>query len=347
MKLLYTTTLLGLLLIACGGGSSSEDTPTPVEPPTTVEPTSAPLVSFSISDAPSDSVTSVNVTFSSISLKSDNDDEDDDSGLEIPILDDSGNPTTMTIDLMDYQGGDEKLIISNIEVSAGDYTSFVLNTSDCPQNQNGSTEFCWVVDSEGIKPLKTPSNKLKLGAFSISSDLEQAYTIEFNLRSSMTNTAGGASYNLKPHGIRIVNGAEVGSLTGVVDVNLLTAGDECETVFEENTDHGKVVYLYEGDIAEGTVMGDEYDPNEAQNEIPDNVVMPYASDSISFDTDTDIISYAFAHLPAGNYTVAFSCSAVGDGSVEYDGLTISNPSEQQHSVTISANVESTANFIEN
>ena len=106
----------------------------------------------------------------------------------------------------------------------------------------------------------------------------------------MTNTAAGASYNLKHHGIRIVNRAGVGSLTGIADVNLLTSGDKCEKVFEEDTEHGKVVYIFQGFIALDAVMGDEFDPDEALNEIPDNVVMPYASDSISFDTDTDIHS---------------------------------------------------------
>ncbi len=328
------------LLISCGSDSSSDETPTPAEP----QPT--PIVSFSISDAPVDSVTSVNVTFSSITLKSDDNDEDDDSGLNLPILDDAGNPTTITINLMDYQNGEQKLIIDNVEVVAGDYKNLILNTSGCPQNQNGSTEFCWVVDDEGIKTLKTPSNKLKLGAFSVSTQAEQAFTIEFNLRSSMTNTAGGSSYNLKPHGISIVDSAGVGSLTGSVDVNLLTAGDDCETVYEENTDHGKVIYLYEGEIVQGALMGDEFDPDVAQNTIPDNVVMPYASDSIALDRDTGIYNYHLAHLPEGDYTVAFSCSAVGDDSEEYEGVMIANPSNQQHSVTIEASVESVVDFTE-
>jgi len=311
-----------------------------------VVPSPTPLVSFSISDAPADSVTSVNITISSITLKSANDNEDDDSGLDLPIIDDAGDATTMTIDLMDYQSGDEKLIITNVEVPAGDYDNLVLNTSGCPQNQNGSTEFCWVVDGEGIKTLKTPSNKLKLGTFSVSDESEQAYTLEFNLRSSMTNTAGGAAYNLKPHGIRIVNGAEVGSLTGTVDVNLLSAGDGCETVFEQDTDHGKIVYLYEGELALDGVMGDEFDPDEAQNEVPANVIMPYASDAITFDADSDIYSYTFAHLPAGNYTLALSCSAINDDSEEYDAIIIANPVEQQHEITIEANAETVMNFTE-
>ncbi|MCW8834224.1 MAG: DUF4382 domain-containing protein, partial [Colwellia sp.] len=262
--------LLSFFLMSCGGGSSttetSEPAPTPAPDPA---PSPLPVISFSISDAPSDSVTAVNVTFSSITLKSAGDDDDDNSGLDFPILDDDGNPTTMTIDLMAYQNGEQKLIIENVEVAMGEYQNLILNTSGCPQNQNGSTEFCWVVDAEGIKTLKTPSNKLKLGGFNVSEDSEQAYTIEFNLRSSMTSTANGASYNLKPHGIRIVDSTSVGSLVGTVDANLLTVGEGCETVYQEDSDHGKVVYLYEGDVADEAVLADEFDPDVAENVVPD------------------------------------------------------------------------------
>jgi hypothetical protein len=338
---LFLLVFLPFFLISCGGGSSSNETPVP-DP----EPTPLPLISFSISDAPSDSVTSVNVTFNSITLKSTGDDDEDDSGLEIPILDDSGNPSAMTIDLMEYQNGEKKLIIDNVQIASGEYKNLVLNTSGCPQNQNGSTEFCWVVDSEGIKTLKTPSNKLKLGAFTITSETEQSYTIEFNLRSSLTATANSSSYNLKPHGIRIVNGNEVGSLLGSVDANLLTIADGCEAIYQEDSDHGKIVYLYQGELAVEAIMGDEFDSEEAQNTIPENVVMPYASDSLTFDSDDASYNYGFSHLPAGVYTVAFSCSAIEDDSEEYDSIKIANPENQQHNIIIEANVELIQNFTE-
>lgn len=337
----FTTTLCCWLVVSCGGDYDTKQAPIIVEPPAT------PLVTFAVSDAPSDLVTSVNVTFSSITLKSENDNEDDDSGLNLPILNDAGEPTTMTINLMDYQQGDEKIIIDNVEIAAGAYKNLILNTSGCPQNQNGSTEFCWVVDEQGIKTLKTPSNKLKLGALSVSDEANQSYTIEFNLRSSMTTTAAGASYNLKPHGIRIVDGSDVGSLSGIIDANLLTAGEGCATVYLENSDHGKVVYLYSGNIADDALMGDEFDADVAQNVIPDNLVQPYASDAIDFNTDTATYHYTFAHLPAGDYTVAFSCSAVGDDAEEYDGIMIANPANQRHGVAIEADIESIVNFTEN
>lgn len=252
----------------------------------------------------------------------------------------------MTVDLMEYQNGDQKLIIDNVQIAAGEYNNLVLNTSGCPQNQNGSTEFCWVVDSEGIKTLKTPSNKLRLGTFNITDETEQSYTIEFNLKSSMTTTANGSSYNLKPHGIRIINGNDVGSLLGSVDVNLLTIGDGCEAVYQEDSDHGKVVYLYQGDVAADAILGDEFDPEKAQNVIPDNVIMPYASDSLTFDADAGSYNYSFSHLSADIYTLAFSCGATGDDSEEYDEIKIANPENQQHMVTIEANVELIQNFTE-
>lgn len=333
---LFIMVLVSFSLISCGGSSSEGEV--------IISPT--PLVSFAIADAPADSVTSVNVTFSSITLKSTSDDEDDESGINIPILDDDGNPTTQTIDVMDYQNGEELIIIENFELAAGDYSNLILNTSGCPQNPNGSDEFCWVIDNDTRKPLKTPSNKLKLGSFSVSDDEQQIYTIEFNLRSSLTSTAGGSAFNLKPHGIRIVESTEVGTLQGSVDVNLLSAGEGCESNFLENTDHGKVVYLYQGEMVEGAVFVDEFDPDEAENTRPENAVKPYGSDTLSFDVDTNRYVYNFSHLPTGNYTVAFSCSAVGDSANEYDDIAIANPEVQIHIVTIEKGIDLIQNFTE-
>jgi len=342
--------LLGcFILSSCGGGGSSESAtmPTPTPPPTSTPVATSALVSFSVSDAPVDGVISVNVTFDSITLKSSDDDADDDSGFNVSVLDSNGDPSTMTINLMDFQDGESKLIIENTEIDIGDYSSFILNTSGCPQNQNGSTEFCWVEDGEGIKTLKTPSNKLKLGTFSVSSETEQSYTIEFNLRSSLTSTANGASYNLKPHGVRIVNADTTGSVTGAVDVALLNAGEEsCETVFLAETDHGKVMYLYESDAIGENTLADEFDADNAVNELPENLIAPYASDTITFNTETETYHYSFSHVEQGNYTLAFSCSAVADDPVEYDSLLIPNPPLQFHTIEIVSGEEIVQDFTE-
>jgi hypothetical protein len=343
--------LLGSFIVSsCGGGGSPDSaTTTPTTPPPTPTPiaTSA-LVSFSVADAPADGVISVNVTFDSITLKSSDNDGDDDSGINVPIIDSDGNPSAMTINLMDFQDGESKLFIENTEIDIGDYSSFIINTFGCPQNQNGSTEFCWVEDVGGIKTLKTPSNKLKLGAFSVSAETEQSYTIEFNLRSSLTSTANGASYNLKPHGVRIVNADTAGSVTGTVNVALLNpSGEEsCEAVFQAETDHGKVVYLYKTALIGDNTLADEFDADNAENEIPENLIAPYASDAITFNAESDTYHYNFSHVEQGNYMVAFSCSAVGDDPVEYNNLVIPNPLLQLHAFEIISGEEIVKNFTE-
>jgi len=332
-----------VLLISCGG-SSENVTPEPVVPES---PT--PLISFAIADAPADSVTEVWVTLSSITLKSASDDDDDDSGITLPILGDDELP--LLINLMDYQNGEEFMIIDNAEVPSGNYTNLILNTSGCAQNPNGSDQDCWVIDSDTRKPLKTPSNKLRLGEFNVSDEAQQKYTIEVSLRSSLTSTAGGAAFNLKPHGIRIVG--IVGSLSGTVDVNLLnpaTDDDRCDEVFVANTNHGKVVYLYQGDIAEDSVLVDEFDPDFALNERPENAISPYASDSLSYDAEANdgagAYQFNFSHLPVGEYTVAFSCSAVDDSAKEYEAIMIADPTEQKHTITIEANIDKIQDFTE-
>ena len=307
MNLFLKTTIaccISTALIGCGSDSSDS------------EPTTA-KVSFSIADAPVDNALEVNVTYQSITLKRNGEDD-----IELPLVDEEGNEAPQQINLLDYQNGDSLLILSEVELPVGDYQELIINTQGCPQNQNGSTEDCNVVEEDGsILPLKTPSNKLRLGGFTVSVEATQAYTIDFNLRKSLVSTANESSYNLKPHGVTIVDNQSVGSIFGSVDANLFMAGETCEA------DTGNVVYLYAGLVDETSVLGDEFDP-DVDNNVPEDVVAPYASKMLQLDDSTDLYSYSFNFLPAGDYTLAFSCSAVNDDPEYYDEIMIADPAEQ-------------------
>jgi hypothetical protein len=315
---LIASLILGLT--ACGSDDSDS------------QPTTA-LVSFSIADAPVDSAQEVNVSYASLTLQ--RTDQDD---IELPIEDENGDP--ISINLLDYQNGDSLLVLSDAELPVGEYSELIINTYECPQNQNGDTQYCNVVeDSNAVLPLKTPSNKLRLGGFTVTTEGTQAYTIDFNLRKSLVSTAGGASYNLKPHGVTIIDNTTVGNVSGTVDPNLLSAG-ECVA------DTGNVVYLYTSPIAEESVLGDEFDP-EIDTEVPANVVQPYASKMVQLDSETGEYSYSFAHLPAADYLLAFSCSAVNDDPELYDEILIADPSEQQATISVVSGETTEYNFVEN
>ncbi|MDE1231373.1 DUF4382 domain-containing protein [Vibrio aestuarianus] len=295
-------------------------------------------VSFSITDAPVDTAVEVNVTYKSLIFLR-NGQED----IIVPLVNDEGEATTQQINLLDYQNGNSLLILNEVELPVGQYDNLIIETEGCAQNPNGSTDYCNVVDANGTYPLKTPSNKLKLGSFTVSVEATQAYTIDFNLRKSLVSTANGQSFNLKPHGITIVESKGVGSVSGKVDVNLLTAGN-CPI-------DGNVVYLYQGNytnelgqVLEGFVLGDEFDP-AVDKSVPENVVAPYASKMVE-SADAGY-SYSFNFLPQGDYTLAFSCSAIDDNPETYDKIVIADPIDQVKHFTLTEGENLESDFFEN
>ena len=209
------------LLSACGSDSSSNDS------------TEYAKVSFSVSDAPVDSMSEVVVAFDKLELKHEN----GNTYIIDVDTDDDGNDYQQ-IDLLDYQGTDEALIITEHTLPAGVYKQMIVHTK--PGNMN------WVKDDEtsGEYDLKIPSNKLKLGGFEVipeDDNTVQSFTIEFDLRQSLVlrgNSNNNNGYNLKPHGVKIVDNSQAASLWGNVDFDLFDAGLNCDY------DTGNFVYLY-------------------------------------------------------------------------------------------------------
>lgn len=311
--------ILALALAGCGGSDSGGDTA---------------MVSFSVADAPVDDVKAVWVTLESITLTDTNDDT---TSQTLVINGEDG----LRINLKDYQDGAKKLILSEEEVALGDY-NLTLNTLNCPQSANGtgSTSYCSIIKNDDTEyPLKTPSNKLKLGSFTVNQEGTQAYTIDFNLRSALVNNGGGDNYNLKPHGISIVDNSTLGSIETTVTDALFYRDD---TTCTSGT--GNALYLYkmeEGDPSfnpSDDILGDEFD-RSTDTDVADNIWQPYASKLVTSDGE---VTTTFANLPTGDYTLAFSCSDAGvdqnDNAVNGDDPEIYN----QIPVAISDGVESAA-----
>lgn len=305
----------GLLLTACGG--SDNDTP-PTPTPNTAK------VSFAVSDAPVDSAEKVVVAFDKIELVRE--------GQDNILLEVSGpnGEDYRQLDLLEYQGSDSALILSDAELEVGTYSQLILHVDDT------SAELSYVIDETGQVELKQPSDKLRLGSFEVDSTGVQRFTIEFDLRRSLVENKNGQRYNLKPHGVSIVNNATVASLSGEVDINLFNAG-ECAA------DSGNFVYLYPGHDLDPALLTDNLDPDVNQNAVPEGGVVPYNSVEVEYEAG-NFGKYAFGFIPAGDYTVAFSCSAENDDPEQYDGLVIPNPAPQLHQVTLSNQTDTVQDF---
>ena len=133
-------------------------------------------------------------------------------------------------------------------------------------------------------------------------NVEAAYTVEFDLRKSVVDPVGQTTtYFLKPRGVRLVANSDVGTLSGTISSDLITHPD-CSV--KADSDVGNAVYIY-GDVnLDAAVLGDDADnPSDTQE------VSPYAIATVNYDEASDSYSYVAGYLPAGDYTVAFSCLA--------------------------------------
>ncbi|ORT49533.1 hypothetical protein ST37_14160 [Vibrio sp. qd031] len=306
-----TLLTLPLILTACGGESSTQETKTA-------------KVSFAITDAPVLSATEVVVAYDAIEIKHQNGER---YYFELADANNSGN--YLSVNLLDYQGDDALPILSNEPIAVGTYKEVILHTL---------SQHSYVVDN-GQHYLKIPSNKLKLGGFEVTQEAVQSFTIDFNLQKSLVlrgNSSSNNGYNLKPHGVSIVDNSAVATLTGNVESDLWSAGD-CAL------EDGKVVYLYKGHNHILTDLVDNLDPTDSEYvtnpSLPSQYVAPFSSVYID-----EIGNYTFGFVPAGDYSVAFSCSA-NDDPIQYDEIAIPNPEGQLKEVTLVAGETLTADFI--
>lgn len=275
-----------LLLTACGDNS-------------TQAPTGTGVASLNVTDAPVDYAEAVVVEFSSVTLKSD--DEDD-------IVFDFDEPKS--IDLLQLQGMHSQPLFENEEIPSGNYSQIRLGVN---------AEFDDVMDSyitiDGTQyELRVPSGSqsgLKLNQTFTVEDTEEGttianadsvYTIDFDLRKSIVDAVGQPGYFLKPV-LRLVQNTNTGSISGTVDATLLT-GDNCS---DEDPLTGNAVYLFAG----ADVTPDDFDEIESE---------PLTSALVSFDEGTGIYSYEIGYLAEASYTLAFTCAA--DLDDEEDNATV-------------------------
>lgn len=258
---------LAAALSACGGGGGS----------------GSGALTLGVTDAPIDDADRVVVNVSGIELQTRGGER-----LSFPY----GDPTvpdSQQIDLLALQGGVRKLLLDGTQVPAGDYAWMRLQL--VPGSQEG-----YVLDKTGGQhPLRIPSGAesgLKLNTpFSIAEGSSNDYTLDFDLRRSVSAATGG-EYRLRPT-LRLVRTEATATVSGQVAGTLLS-GAQCGTA--------AAVYAFEG----AGVTPDDIDGNA-----PD----PVASAAVGQDA-----TYTLAFLPAGTYTLAFTCQADADQPEQDDAI---------------------------
>jgi hypothetical protein len=166
------------------------------------------------------------------------------------------------------------------------------------------------------------------GPITVAAGGSASYTVDFDLRKSIAERGATGCYNLRPV-LRVVDNAEVGTLAGTVDGELLMA-EGCTA--DVMSGRGAAVYVYPGADA---VTGDAGSDNPP---LTTALLTPIVDDS---EMPTGNFSYEVGFLLAGPYTAALSCQA-GDDNAEQDDMLTFDPVAN---LSIVANQTTTQNFV--
>lgn len=195
--IVISLTMITLISGCSGGGDTTTSVPTNQN---------KGIVSFSLTDAPTDDVNvkGVYVTFSALRYQY----ADSDDNWEYIELNES-----RTINLLDLQDGNTTLL-HEIELPSGEisHVRFIIDTNEC------------YVDLYvgGLQPLDVPSGDeigfKAIGGFIVQPGETVNVTADFDVRKSVTVAENG-KYKLRPT-IKIVDNNDVGCLKGTMDLKL-------------------------------------------------------------------------------------------------------------------------------
>jgi len=324
-----TSACLVLGLSACG--SSSDD-------PTDSQQTSD--VSLRFSDAPIEDLSEVVITVDQLVFSREGQGDitvdtftSDELGIE--------DAETFTIDLLEVQGKDNRLVLDSVTLPVGDYQNLSVVVLD----EDEALTYAHETVSNEDKPIKVPSDRLKLGAFSVSADSSQTFVVEFGLRQAMTYNPGPDRYILKPRGVRIVRLEDASTIQGTVNLTNIHLDDTCSSKLDSTV--GNVAYLYEGHDLDVSLLGDVFvrededtENTEVDENVAANIIAPLAATGINGTTG----DYLFSYLDAGEYTLAISCNAEADDPVIHDGFVIPSPTDELIEINLATETDLQCDF---
>lgn len=228
------------------------------------------------------------------------------------------------INLLEYQGANQLLVITGLELEAGQYSSILLTVLDRDVNAS------YVLQNDDIaRELNVASTGLLLPGFNLSVDAT-AFTVEFSLNQSLLYNSDD-TYELTDEGVRVESTDNSAILSGRVDSGLFDQLAPCDS--KADPEQGNQLYLYQGINLDPVDLADIY-TDASTTSVPANALRPYAAAPAIRGVTVPGFFYVFAYLPAGDYTLAFTCAAEDDDPVDYDGFVLPLPIGQLYEFSL-------------
>ena len=229
------------------------------------------------------------------------------------------------VDLLQYRGLNQLLVIENLELAAQTYSGIELTILKNDINRSYVQE-----SDDSLKQLNISGSTLRLPGMDLGSN-EQAYTAVFSLAQALQYQQGSDTYLLATSGLRTQDNRVAASLTGRVDNSLFDTESPCDA--KEDPELGNRVYIYKETGLSAAALGDVF-TSSSSTDIPDGKIAPFSVATLAEDVLTGNWQYAFGFLPAGDYTVAFSCDTQDDDPVDFDDFDVPLPSDQVYEVSL-------------
>jgi hypothetical protein len=273
---LVIVALVGLLSLSGCWLSSSNDT----------------TLTLAVADTPVDGAEHVVLTFKGVQLQPA-------SGALI----EQDYQVPMQIDLLQLQGDDYALLLDNLGVPAGSFTSIRLLV-DMSQSS--------IMLSDGsVHPLVLPgsnqSSILLTSDFSVSSGEQAGYIIDFDLRKAVSQVSGGSNDYLLQPALQFLNGENTGEIHGIIS-NTFMIGS---TAISDPSCY-PTAYIY---------AGSNVTPVDIN---PTSKVQPIQTATVFLGQFSGNYYYHAEYLAAGNYTVALACAGTDNPSTS-DNLSFAEP----------------------
>ena len=208
-------------------------------------------------------------------------------------------PVVQQIDLAQLQQGISTPLLTNMSLPAGHYQWLELEVSATP----GANDSYLVLNTGGKHGLvltATGQTGLRTGAFDVTAAEGSTLIIDFDARKSVLPPIGvSTDYRLQPR-LRMLDVRAGGNIVGTVQDSLADAAG-CTPV----------VYVYAGVVS---------NPSDINATAP-LATQPVTEAPVQFDSALGSFAFTAAYLPAGTYTLAFTCDAGKDDPSKADSLT--------------------------
>lgn len=254
---------------------------------------------LAISDTPVDSAESVVIAFTGVQLQPA-------KGAVI----EQDHQTPQQIDLLQLQRGNYTLLLDNLGVPTGTFTSIRLLV-------NMSESSITLADGSVHRLVLAGSDQKSIlldGDFTVNSGEQAGYIIDFDLRKSITRvSASSTDYLLQPT-LRFLNGHDTADIHGEISNTFMIGG----TAISDPSCQA-AVYIY---------AGNNVTPVDIN---PTSKVQPIQTATVFLGQSSGNYYYHAAYLAPGNYTVALVCAGADDPSTA-DNLTFAEPQNAPVSV---------------